>query len=139
MTPHFASLQGAYPLHYYLCFRTHYGRPILSSIDDNQFFQQILADVSEREAYHMLNHDISPEGLRLLLSLQPNQAVSRAVKMLKGNLAREFNLAFPGRLQNSHTDSLWAVGYFVRSSGKVNLERARSYVDQQVAHHGYRV
>ena len=34
--------------------------------------------------------------------------------------------------------TLWARGYFARSSGKASLEAVRRYVDSQIAHHGYR-
>jgi putative transposase len=34
--------------------------------------------------------------------------------------------------------TLWARGYFARSSGKVGADTVRAYVDNQISHHGYR-
>jgi putative transposase len=34
--------------------------------------------------------------------------------------------------------TLWARGYYARSSGTVDVETVRNYVDNQVSHHGYR-
>ena len=137
MIPHIKALEAAYQLHFYLCFRTHYLRPIFSATQDSSFFGEVLSEVCGRENYHLLETEIAPENLRLLLSLKPDQTVSRAVNMLKGNLSRQFNLKFPGRLQKHTANSLWAKGYFARSSGKVNLDRAREYVASQIPHHGY--
>ena len=70
-------------------------------------------------------------------STKPEQTVSRAVKMLKGNLAHEFASDFKEQLERYQSRSLWAKGYFARSSGKVNLDLARQYVEKQMSHHGY--
>jgi len=137
MNPHFRALEAAYQLHCYFCFRTHYLRPIFSSDEDSSFFEDVLSDVCSREDYHLLETEIAPENLRLLLSLKPDQTVSKTVNMLKGNLSRQFNLKFPGRLDEHQSNSLWAKGYFAHSSGKVNLDHARQYVASQIQHHGY--
>jgi len=52
--------------------------------------------------------------------------------MLKGNLSRELGLRFAERKPQ------FGRGYFARSSGKVDIETAQRYVNNQVAHHGYR-
>ena len=71
---------------------------------------------------------MDPTHLRLLLSLQPQHCLSQAIKLLKGNLQYRF-----GKLG----EKLLGRGYFARSSGRVDLERARDYVDRQISHHGY--
>lgn len=80
---------------------------------------------------------IEQDHLRLLLSLKPDQRVSRAIQMLKGNISREFGLTCNEQLVLHHASRLWAKGYFAQSSGKVNLEAARRYVESQASHHGY--
>lgn len=129
-SPPFKALTAAYQLHFYLCFKTHYLRPLLASEAEHSLINRVLDDVCAREQYHLLESQITPDHLRVLLSVKPEQTVSRAVKMLKGNLARQFGLAFPDR-------KLWARGYFASSSGKVNLDAARKYVEAQADHHGY--
>lgn len=138
LTPHFRALDAAYQLHFYLCLKTRYLKPLLVTNDHHALIGRVLDDVCAREQYHLLETAISPDHLRLLLSLKPDQTVSRAVKMLKGNLSREFSSAFANDLQRHNTKTLWARGYFGRSAGKVNLERARKYVEEQVSHHGYK-
>ena len=138
LNPHFRALDDAYQPHFYLCLKTRYLKPLLVTDDHHELIESVLDDVCAREQYHLLEMQISPDHLRLLLSLKPDQTVSRSVKMLKGNLSREFGSAFAEDLQKHNTKTLWARGYFARSTGKVNLELARKYVDAQVSHHGYK-
>src|SRR5262245_11617772 len=138
MTPHFMALEAAYQLHFYLSFKTHYRRPILTSASQQTLVQCVLDQVCLREGYHLLETSVDPDHVRLLLSMKPEQTVSKAVNILKGNVSREFGVTFPAELDQNNMKTLWARGYFARSSGKVNLNRAREYVDSQISHHGYR-
>ena len=97
LTPHFRTLDAAYQLHFYLIAKTHYLKPVLF---DKHYglIESVLADVCDREQYHLLEKSVTPDHLRLLLSLKPDQTVSRAVNMLKGNLSRQFGLQFPDDL-----------------------------------------
>ena len=135
MNPHFRALTPAYQLHSYFCFKTHYLQPLLASRPAQSLVRDVLIDVCDREEYNLLETAVADDHLRVLLSLQPMQAVARVAKMLKGNIDREFSLAFQ---HESRFRKLFARGYFARSSGKVNLEAARHYVETQAAHHGYR-
>lgn len=138
MNPHFRALEAAYQLHFYLCFKTSCLRPLFADLHAQLLVQDVLANVCTEEGYHLLETDIADDRLRLLVSLKPSQTVAHTAKMLKGNLDREFSLVFPEELSRNQVRKLWARGYFGRSSGKVNLERARKYVERQVTHHGYR-
>jgi putative transposase len=137
MTPHFSSLTAAYQLHFYLWFKTHYRRPFLAGSDARSLVNSVLSEVCTRKDYHLLETDFCKDNLRLLVSLNPTQSVSEAVKFLKGNVSRQFGLAFGDQLRASASKSLWGQGYFARSSGKVNIASARTYVDSQADQHGY--
>ena len=135
MNPHFKALTPAYQLHFYFCFKTHCLQPLLATQPAQLLAGDVLIDVCDREKYSLLESDVADDRLRVLLSLQPTQTVARAAKMLKGNIDREFCRAFQ---HDSDFRKLFARGYFARSSGTVNLEAARDYVEKQAAHHGYR-
>jgi REP-associated tyrosine transposase len=132
--PPFTFLESAYQLHFYLCFKTQSLKPLLQQ----DLVQRTIAEVCERERYHLLESQMRPDHLKLLLSLRPNQAVSRVVKMLKGNVGREYGLSCPGGLSSQSASRLWAKGYFAATSGKVNLDLTRAYVENQAPHHGYK-
>ena len=107
MIPHVKALEAAYQLHYYLTFKTHFLRPFLAIEAQRSCVVSTLRDVCEREQYHLLESDIAPDNLRLLLSLKPDQAISRAVKMIKGNTDRSFSLNCP----QVGFRKLWSRGY----------------------------
>ena len=133
----FTDLDSAYHLHYYLRFRTYFRIPLFATSKENELIKNVLDDVCLRENYHLLDTTIDKDHLRLLLSLTPAQKVSRAIQMLKGNISREFVLTCQEQLAIHGVNRLWAKGYFAQSSGKVNLEAARKYVENQAGHHGY--
>src|SRR5215204_3873906 len=130
MKPHFKALEAAYQLRYYLSLKTKYLKPTLATSETQGLVHQVLADVCHRKEYHLLETSINEDHLRLLISLKAQDAVSKTVQMLKGNLQHQF-----GKCTDPTVEL--AEGYFARSTGKVDLERVRKYVDQQVPHHGY--
>jgi putative transposase len=138
MNPHFKALEAAYQLHFYVCLKTRYRRPILKGESEKSLVQNVLKEICAREEYHLLETDTSQDHLRLLVSLQPTHTVSGLVRTLKGNLDQRFRLNFQSLLEANRLRSLWARGYFARSSGKVSLDNARRYVEGQASHHGYR-
>lgn len=137
MTPHFSNVSPAFQLHFYLWFKTRYRRPLFQTDTVRSVVHDVLSDVCAREDYHLLDTDIAGDNLRLLVSLNPQQAVAKVANLLKGNVSRQFGLAFPTLLKAQNCPTLWARGYFARSSGKVNVERARNYLASQTSHHGY--
>lgn len=137
-SPHFRHLESAYQLHFYLCFKTPYLHPLFAGPEVSGFIGNIVEDVSDRHAYHLLDAQISSDHLRLVLSLKPEQAVARAVQMYKGNISRQFSLAYSELLGKYKLSRPLAAGYFARSCGKADVETVRTYVEQQAVHHGYR-
>src|SRR5262249_44683523 len=130
--PNYTNLEAAYQLHFYLCFKTRRLQPVLAKQGVSDLLRGVVADVCDRQQYHVLDLAVSSDHLRLLISLKPEHAVSQVVKMLKGNIARAMGRRLP------KADSGLARGYFARSSGRVDLDTVKGYVSKQVSHHGYR-
>lgn len=137
-SPPFKSLEAAYQLHFYLLFKTPYLRPLLTGKLEQCLIASVVEEVCARAQYHLLDLSLTPNYLRLLVSLKPDQPISRVIKTVKGNLSYQFGVNFPEQLRRLNARTLLARGYFARSSGKVNLETARRYVETQAFHHGYR-
>lgn len=133
--PPYKSLEGAYQLHFYLVFKTHCLRPLFKNEDQQMLIRSVLDEVCRRHAFHLLETNVTEDHLRILVSLKPQQEVSTTVKTMKGNISRQFGLAFPHELPRTKTPL--GRGYFARTSGKVSVESVRHYVQSQVGHHGY--
>jgi putative transposase len=91
----------------------------------------VLSRLNKLHGYHELEMKLRTADVQLLLSLKPENVISDVLKKLKGEssnvLCRELDMSPP----------LWARGYLARTSGKVRLATAQSYLDNQVSHHGY--
>lgn len=136
--PSFERLASAFQLHVYFCFKTHSRRPVFKGKLETDLVYSAIDDLCAQEDYHLLEAQVSRDHLRLLLSLKPEQAGSSVTRLMKGNLSRRFGVEFGSTLHDNHINTLWARGYFARSSGKVSIESARAYLESQAAHHGYR-
>ena len=128
---HFTTLNWAYQLHYYICFRTHRRRECVAENRSAETLVSALTEICQRHDYRMLESKVYPDHLRCLLSLRPEQAISAAIQTIKANSSRECNqrlgLAAP----------LWARGYLARGVGRAPLSVVKQYLDQQSEHHGY--
>jgi putative transposase len=127
----FTTLNWAYQLHYYMCFRTHLRRQWFAEARNAEALLAALAEICQRHEYHLLESEVYPNHLRCLLSLRPEQAISTTIQTIKANASRECNqrlgLAAP----------LWARGYLARGVGRVPLSIVKHYLHQQSEHHGY--
>ena len=72
-----------------MCFNTHYLREALAGKTEQELVNIAAEAVCNIEGYHLLKTNVEPTYVRLLLSLKPDQSVSRAVQRLKGNISRQ--------------------------------------------------
>jgi putative transposase len=79
----------------------------------------------------LLKAKVYSDHLRCLLSLRPNQPVSKATETIKTNTARILGLRF------GWPSPVWGRGALARSIGRVRLETIKTYIHEQSEHHGY--
>ena len=127
----FTTLNWAYQLHYYICFRTHRRRACFAEDRSAETLVSALTEICQRHDYRLLESKVYPDHFRCLLSLRPEQAVSTVIQTIKANSSRECNQRL------GLTAPLWARGYLARSVGRVPLSIVKQYLDQQSEHHGY--
>jgi len=127
----YSELNWAYQLHYYVCFQTHRHQSLFVKQDRISLLQRVLDEICENHNYHLLQSKLFSNHIRCLLSLRPNQSIAVVVQKIKGNLSREYGVAF------NAIPPLWARGYLARSAGRVHVERVKSYLNSQSEHHGY--
>jgi len=70
------------------------------------------------------------DHVHLLLSLPARISIAEAMRVLKANSSRWVKLTYPER-----SDFWWQNGYGAFSVGPADLERVRSYIARQEAHH----
>ena len=70
--------------------------------------------------------------LQLYVSIPPYLSVSKLVQYLKGKTSRKIQFEFPELRKRYWGKHIWAVGYFVRTTGNVTDEMIKQYIK----HHG---
>jgi putative transposase len=131
LTPPITQIKWAYQLHFYICFRTRWRRAAFGDAEREASLSRLLAEICTNHDYHLLQSKVYQDHLRCLLSLKPNQSISKVVNMLKSNMSREFCLSFGLRAP------LWAAGYLARSVGRIRIQAVKEYLANQAEHHGY--
>src|SRR5260370_41508601 len=95
-TAPFTTLQAEYQVRFYLCFKTQRLQPIFETEAEHSLIKHVVEDVCGRESTTCWK----PRSAKIIyVSMKPEQTVSRAVKMLKGNLSRRFGAALLGSLK----------------------------------------
>src|SRR5262249_46326325 len=125
------TLSWAYQLHYYLCFRTRQCHSVFTGPEHIGAIDAALREICERHEYHLLQSKVYPDHLRCLISLRPEQAVSKVIQTIKANSTRIFGEKF------SVAPPLWGRGFLARSVGRVRLSVVKEYISAQGEHHGY--
>ncbi|MBZ5536450.1 MAG: transposase [Acidobacteriia bacterium] len=80
-------LNWAYQLHDYICFRTHRRRAVFTSPTSLKRLTARLLKICQRHDYHLLQSKWCPNSVRCLLSMRPDQTISKVIQTLKPNLA----------------------------------------------------
>lgn len=121
---------SVYGCQYHVVFCPKYRRKVLQSGVDERFKE--LAPAALKDAFpaaEILQMEVMPDHVHLLLSLPPDVAPNRAVRAVKGRTARVLRKEFP-RLATK-LPTLWTNSYFVSTVGGAPLEAVERYIQNQ--------
>lgn len=93
----------------------------------NELFTQA-ADINNWEL-HELN--IQHDHVHMLLQINPREALSHVVQILKGGTSYIIRKEFPKLEEFLWGDSFWADGFFAESVGTKNEKAIREYIQNQ--------
>ena len=114
---------------YHVVWCTKYRRKVLTDQVDIRL-KELLQEVASNINVEILEMEVGDENhVHLLLSLDPQFGVHRAVKRLKGATSRYLRLEFPYLKQRLPT--LWTNSYFVSTSGGAPLAKIKEYIQNQ--------
>lgn len=92
-------------------------------------FKEIAGQVSIESGFEILEMEVMPDHVHLLLSVDPQLGVHKVVKRLKRRTSRILRKEFP-RLKN-RSRTLWTNSYFVATTGGATLEIVKRYIESQ--------
>lgn len=122
-----------YSCHYHVVFCPKYRRKVL---DDRvgERFKEIVRKVAQDNGFDIEEMEVMPDHVHLLLDVDPQFGVHRAVKRIKGATSRALRDEFPELRRRIPT--LWTNSYFVSTVGGAPVAVVKRYIEMQKTDYG---
>ncbi len=105
-----------------------YRRPVLVDGVDERF-KEIAREVADELGFEIVEMEVMPDHVHLLLSVDPQLSIHRTVKRIKGRSSHDLRAEFPWL--KSRIPTLWTNSYFVSTVGGAPLAQVRKYIERQ--------
>jgi putative transposase len=117
-----------YSCTYHVIWCPKYRRKVLNGLIENRLKEIIYQTCEEKQA-HVIELEVMPDHVHLLVGCDPQFGIHRLVKFLKGSSSRLLRQEFAEL--TSRLPTLWTNSYFVQTVGGAPLEIIKQYIEQQ--------
>lgn len=117
-----------YVCRYHVVFCPKYRRKVLVHPIDERL-KTICAEQIERWGQELIELEVMPDHVHLLVGCDPQFGIHRLVKLLKGYSSHALREEFPALKRR--LPSLWTNSYYCATTGGVTLETLKRYVQNQ--------
>ena len=117
-----------YSCKYHIVWCSKYRRKVLVNGVDTRL-KELIIQVCQEIQVDITEMEIMPDHVHLLLEVDPQFGVHKAVKTIKGRTSRILRQEFP-RLKTK-LPTLWTNSYFVSTVGGAPLEIIKQYIEGQ--------
>ncbi len=117
-----------YSCQYHVIFCPKYRRKVLTAPIDTRL-KELLLQIAEQYQFSILEMEVMPDHVHLLIDCNPRFGIMEAVTKLKGISSRILRDEFPVLKQK--IPSLWTRSSFISSVGAVSLEVVKQYIEDQ--------
>ena len=113
---------------YHVVWCPKYRRSVLVDGAD-QALKRIVERVCLARDVNLLELEVMPDHVHLLVDVDPQYGIHRLIKEIKGTSSRELRAGFPALKRRLPT--LWTNSYFVSTVGGAPLEVVKQYIESQ--------
>lgn len=113
---------------YHVIFCPKYRRKVLTDSIETRL-KELLYEIAERYEFKILQQEVMPDHVHLLVDCNPRFGIMSAVTKLKGITSRKLRDEFPEL--NSRLPTLWTRSAFISTVGTVSLEVVKQYIADQ--------
>lgn len=117
-----------YSCRYHVVWCPKYRRKVLTSGVDARL-EELLLSYAANLSVDILEMEIMPDHVHMLLEVDPQFGIHKAVKSLKGYTSRVLREEFPSL--KTRMPTLWTNSYFVSTVGETSLEAIKQYIGSQ--------
>ena len=118
----------AYLCKYHVVWCSKYRRKVLVE-EVEQRLKELIVGVASELRVDIIEMEIMPDHVHLLLEVDPQFGIHRAVKNIKGKTSRILRAEFISL--RTRLPSLWTNSYFVATVGGAPLEVIKQYIESQ--------
>jgi putative transposase len=117
-----------YSCKYHIVWCSKYRRKIL--VDEVECrLKELIRQVADERQSKIIELEIMPDHVHLLVEVDPQCGVHKLVKQIKGFSSRTLRQEFPG--VKSRLPTLWTNSYFVATVGGAPLAQIKQYIENQ--------
>jgi len=91
--------------------------------------KQLILSKQKEYGFEVLDIEVLPDHVHLLIDVNPKKGVFTIVNMIKGYTSHELRKEFPEL--KSRLPTLWTQSKFISSVGAVTLEVVKRYIEAQ--------
>ena len=117
-----------YSCKYHIVWCPKYRRKVLVNGIDKRL-KELIIQVCQEIRVEIIEMEIMPDHVHLLLEVDPQFGVHKAVKTIKGQTSRILRQEFP--ILKTKLPTLWTNSYFVSTVGGAPLEIIKQYIEGQ--------
>ena len=117
-----------YSCKYHVIWCSKYRRKVLVE-EVGQRLKELIVGVASELRVDIIEMEIMPDHVHLLLEVDPQFGIHRAVKNIKGKTSRILRAEFISL--RTRLPSLWTNSYFVSTVGGAPLEVIKQYIESQ--------
>jgi len=117
-----------YSCKYHVIWCPKYRRKVLAGAVENRL-KQLIHDVAKERQAEVIELEVMPDHVHLLVEVDPQFGIHRLIKQMKGRSSKVLREEFP-KLR-SRLPTLWTNSYFVSTVGGAPLAVIKQYIEQQ--------
>lgn len=117
-----------YSCKYHVVFCPKYRRSVLINGVDVRL-KELIKNVCEQYNVELIEMEIMPNHVHLLIDVDPQFGIHKAVKRIKGTSSHILREEFPWL--KSKIPTLWTHSYFVSTVGGASLDTIKQYIENQ--------
>ena len=117
-----------YSCKYHVVWCPKYRRPVLVNGVDGRLKDIIRETCAEIHA-ELIEMEVMPDHVHLLVEVDPQYGIHRAVRLIKGRSSRLLRDEYPWL--KSRLPTLWTNSYFVSTVGGAPLKTIRQYIENE--------
>ena len=117
-----------YSCKYHVVFCPKYRRRVLVDGVDERF-REIAQQVADEMRFDIIEMEVMPDHVHMLLEVDPQLGIHKAVKRIKGRTSHDLREEFPWLKRR--IPSLWTNSHFVSTVGGAPLSIVKQYIESQ--------